>query len=371
MSLADILGNLGQEVSIKIKNAQENRQENRQARQDWWKERPTPVKDFLGNVQEKVGQTPAGEWWQNPSNPFYVDLNKGKDTSTTGDQPKLAPGVEEQVQGCYSRREEIEYYEANGMIYARCKPKPVTDVDDTTDNTGKKPPTCPDNQEWSTSLNMCIPKSGKSALGDPKDVTTIPDPLTDDSGYWDMLLDSDFEQEMKYWGVQEETINKVYDKGWSDLQQQLAASGHLIGTEMAEVYAMYTSDRELALRQAYNEIMYKGLDRHLEKIKTALDHFTNNKSLDLTYAIQRGQLDWAYFNSVLTANVQTNEQKISLIRAITEKAMAQSAMDTNWATMHINFITLAMQAGLDNDAAETMWKQMLAQQGVALDSSLM
>ena len=112
------------------------------------------------------------------------------------------------------------------------------------------------------------------------------------------------------------------------------------------------------------------LDRYLERQKMALDFYTNNKSLDLQYAIQRGQLTIDMLDTALGFELKDRELKIAMFRAITEQAIANANIDQNWSLMYINFLDVANKLGMSEADAAAMWAELTAKYGVGQDTQM-
>lgn len=198
-------------------------------------------------------------------------------------------------------------------------------------------------------------------LPDVEDATKTPSPF-DNPEYYNWLVSPSGEmskEELAYWDTQQQVITRTYQEGWNDIEAQISAMGGGYGTEMGEIQAIYTRDLEIALRGAYNEIMYTGLQRRLEEKKAAIDFYTNNKSLELSYAIANGQLTVEMLKTYINADVQYAGIEVDMLRAVTENALARVTSDVQIETLRQNWMLIAMQLGMNNAEAEAAFAQML------------
>lgn len=229
---------------------------------------------------------------------------------------------------------------------------------------------CGEGQHWDAGVKRCVPD--KLVPDTPGEATETPSPF-DNPEYYSWLVEPAGKmsaEELAYWGTQQEVITRTYEEGWGDIEAQISSMGGGYGTEMREIQSMYTRDMETALRSAYNEIMYTGLERRLKEKEDAINFYTNNKQLELSYYISKGQLTLQQLQTFLNADVAYAGLEIDMLRALTEQAVARSTIDVNNSAIYTNFMTLAMQLGLSNEEAEDAWGQILANYGAGQTSDV-
>jgi len=212
---------------------------------------------------------------------------------------------------------------------------------------------CPAGEHWNAIAQACEP-----------DIITPYEPpevqgTEDWTKYRDMIMgDDEFDVEMRYWNTQKDEINRAFDEGWNEAQSIMAAEGYGYSSALGQYKVAYDVQRERALRDAYNEIMYTGLQRHLDKIKLATDFFLGDKALDITHAYQQGQLDLATLRAAVEEKlgwagigIEREQLEIALMHAVTEAALADATMDQMNTTIFMNFMQLAAELGISEEKA--------------------
>ena len=261
--------------------------------------------------------------------------------------------------------------------YAKCIqefPPEVTPEPEPTPEPTPSPGDCdPATEYWNATTGRC------EKLITPAGPEPPPIPGAGDwKDYWNIIAgDDEFAVEMRYWNTQRDEINRAFNEGWLDIEASLAASGYGYSDRTMQYRALHERGREMALREAYSEIMYTGLERHLEKLKLATQFFLGDKELEITHAYNQGRLTLDQFKLAIEeklgwANVSLqarqlgiSEQElvIALFRAQTERILANATIDQAWTTIWGNFLQIMISLGQTEAQARETFNQILANFG--------